>query len=99
MKKLWASFLTLCLACLLFSACSQGEGIDGAETDDDGRLRVVCSVYPVYDFTQKITGDIAQVTLLVPPGVEAHDWEPSPADIVMLEKRTYWCSIGRAWNF
>lgn len=77
----------ICALCVFMAACGQTpeEGTAGQESEA-GRLKVVCSVYPVYDFTQKIAGDLANVSLLVPPGVEAHDWEPSPADIVQLEE-------------
>jgi zinc transport system substrate-binding protein len=42
------------------------------------------SLYPLYDFARHVAGDRARVLLLVPPGVEPHDWEPTPADVVRL---------------
>lgn len=45
---------------------------------------VVCSMYPVYDFTRQITGPLADVKLLIRPGVEPHDYEPTPRDIKAL---------------
>jgi zinc transport system substrate-binding protein len=47
--------------------------------------QVVVSLYPLYDFARHVAGDRARVTLLVPPGVEPHDWEPAPADIVRVQ--------------
>jgi zinc transport system substrate-binding protein len=44
----------------------------------------VVSLYPLYEFTREVAGDRASVTLLVPPGVEPHDWEPAPADVVRV---------------
>lgn len=44
-------------------------------------LRVSCSMFPVYDFTREITADLAQVSLILKPGVKPHDFEPSPLDI------------------
>ena len=49
-----------------------------------GQLHIVVSLYPLYDFARHIAGDRARVTLLVPPGIEPHDWEPAPADIVRV---------------
>jgi zinc transport system substrate-binding protein len=43
-------------------------------------LRVVASFYPLYDFASQVAGDRAQVSSLVPAGIEPHDWEPSPGD-------------------
>lgn len=51
-----------------------------------GKPLVVASVYPIYDFTRQVAGDRAQVLSLVPPGVEPHDWEPSPQDLARLGK-------------
>lgn len=45
---------------------------------------VVCSMYPVYDFTRQITGSLADVKLLINPGVEPHDYEPTPRDVKAL---------------
>ncbi|HET7876634.1 MAG TPA: zinc ABC transporter substrate-binding protein, partial [Methylomirabilota bacterium] len=47
---------------------------------------VVASVYPVYEFTRMVAGDDAHVLSLAPAGVEPHDWEPSPQDLVRVER-------------
>ncbi len=47
-------------------------------------LSVTCSLFPVYDFTRSITGTLADVKLLLPPGIEPHEYEPSPRDIKAL---------------
>lgn len=62
-----------------------GCGNTGNEPDDN-RLNVSASFYPMYDFARKIGGDKADVTLMIPAGIEPHDWEPSTSDILNLEK-------------
>lgn len=52
----------------------------------DSRVHVVCSIYPVYDFARNVGGDRIRVSCLVPPGAEPHGWEPSPRDMVELQK-------------
>ena len=47
-------------------------------------ISVTCSLFPVYDFTRSIAGNLADVKLLLPPGVEPHEYEPSPRDIKAL---------------
>src|SRR5262249_47005607 len=47
---------------------------------------VVASFYPLYEFARQVAGDHAVVTAMIPPGVEPHDWEPSPRDLARLEK-------------
>jgi zinc transport system substrate-binding protein len=44
------------------------------------KLKVVTSFYPLYDFASHVAGDRAEVSSLIPPGIEPHDWEPTPGD-------------------
>jgi zinc transport system substrate-binding protein len=47
---------------------------------------VVTSFYPLYEFARQVAGDRAEIMALVPAGVEPHDWEPTPQDLVLLRK-------------
>jgi ABC-type Zn uptake system ZnuABC Zn-binding protein ZnuA len=67
-----------CLAALLAAGCS-GSGDTGDA--GDGGLAVVATTTQVADFARNVGGDRVQVTSLLKPGVDAHDYEPSPADI------------------
>lgn len=74
MKKLvWV--LSLCAAMLALVGCGQ------TPQENQGKLQVVTTVYPVYDVVKKVAGDQADVALLVPPGAEPHDWEPTASDL------------------
>ncbi len=42
---------------------------------------VVASFYPLYEFASQVAGDRAEVSSLVPTGIEPHDWEPTFNDI------------------
>lgn len=66
-------------------ALLSGCGSSKKSPEENARIKVVCSFYPMYDFTKKIAGDHAEVELLIPSGVEPHDWEPSPTDIRKLQ--------------
>ncbi|HJB13338.1 MAG TPA: metal ABC transporter substrate-binding protein [Candidatus Oscillibacter excrementigallinarum] len=66
---------------LLLSACGQSVEED---TDPD-QLTVVATVYPAYDFARAVGGDLADVQLLLPPGTESHSYEPTPADILVVQ--------------
>jgi len=61
-----------------------GCGENPAEIADDGTLRVVTTVNAWYDIARTVAGDDAEVTSLVPDGVEIHDFEPSAKDIASL---------------
>ncbi len=64
-------------------------GCIGAEppaASSGGKLRVVATIYPLYDFARAVGGDRADVTQLIPPGVEPHTYEPRPSDIVRVSE-------------
>ena len=60
-------------------------GTVGKPFSDDGRIKVMASFYPMYDFAQKVGGDKVEVKDMVPAGTEPHDWEPAATDIRNLE--------------
>ncbi len=55
---------------------------DGAQ---EPGLAIVASFYPLYEFASEVAGDMADVSLLVPRGVEPHDWEPSIREIQRVQ--------------
>jgi zinc transport system substrate-binding protein len=56
----------------------------GVSNKNDGNLSVVTTLFPYYDFARIIGGDKAEVSLLLPPGVEPHSFEPKPSDIFKM---------------
>lgn len=87
MKKL---FLIL-LCCLLLAGCAR---TSQTEVEDDGRLKVVATVFPAYDFARSVAGDAADVTMLLPPGMESHSYEPTPADILAVQNCDLFIYLG-----
>lgn len=78
-KKIFAVIAALALMCGLLTSC--GQTVDA----DSGKLRIVCSIFAPYDFARQITGDRAEVKMLLSPGVESHAYEPTPNDIISIE--------------
>lgn len=68
------------LTVLLFSGCSLS-----TEKPSDGKLRIVTTIFPAYDFARQIFGDTADITLLLKPGTESHSYDPSARDIVKID--------------
>lgn len=50
----------------------------------DDKIKVVTTFYPVYEFTKAVTGDSADVSMLIKPGTEPHDFEPSTKNIATI---------------
>lgn len=71
------------LMTLLLCGCGQASL---KPSDDDGKLSIVCSCFPAYDFARTVAGDRAEITLLLKPGAEVHSYEPSPKDIIRIQE-------------
>ena len=74
-KRIFAALLS---ALVLLTA----SGCGAARKPDDGRLQVVCSLFPYYDFVRAIGGEYVAPTLLIPAGRETHSFEPTPLDVI-----------------
>jgi ABC-type Zn uptake system ZnuABC Zn-binding protein ZnuA len=66
---------------VLGAGCSTNQPASSADGTQGRTLRVVATTTQVADFARNIGGDRVQVTSLFKPNVDAHDYEPSPADI------------------
>jgi ABC-type Zn uptake system ZnuABC Zn-binding protein ZnuA len=66
---------------VLAAGCSANEPAGSADGTEGRTVRVVATTTQVADFARNIGGDRVQVTSLFKPNVDAHDYEPSPADI------------------
>jgi len=49
-------------------------------------LRVTTTIFPLYDWTRQVAGDLAEVVQMVPPGANAHLYAPRPGDLVQLHR-------------
>lgn len=46
---------------------------------------IVATNFPAYDFARAVAGDKADIKMLIKPGVELHDFEPTPSDIIDIK--------------
>lgn len=83
MKKLVSIFLSTVIICSLFSisGCGKTEKVQKS----DGKISIVTTIFPYYDFVRQLAGDKADVRLLLSPGSDPHSYEPTPSDIVAIE--------------
>ncbi|GAB4326213.1 MAG: metal ABC transporter substrate-binding protein [Candidatus Sumerlaeia bacterium] len=79
---------------MLAGGCRQGETPRTPEDAGGGRasggradrLRVLASIYPLYEFAWRVGGPDVEVEMIIPPGVEPHSFEPGPGDIERLHR-------------
>lgn len=83
------SILTITMLVLL--GCHKKEV---SNLNDNKSLKVVSTIFAPYDFTRQIVGDKAQVSMLLPPGMESHSYEPSPQDIIKIQNCDVFIYVG-----
>ena len=76
-KRLICVICTLCLA-FSFLGCTPDEKESG--------ISIVATIFPAYDFARELAGEIASVKMLMSPGNEVHSYEPSPKDMLEIQK-------------
>lgn len=81
MRRWFMAALMLPVAISLCTACHKRD-----QGGSPGKLKVVTTLFPLYDFAKQIGGNKADVSLLLPPGVEPHSFEPKPDDMVRVNR-------------
>ncbi|MFP3090532.1 metal ABC transporter substrate-binding protein [Treponema sp. TIM-1] len=61
---------------------------------ENGKINVVTSIFPPYDFVREIAGDRVNLTMLLQPGAESHSFEPTPQDIVKIQNCDIFIYVG-----
>lgn len=91
-RSFTAILLSGCMALMAAGCAGTGGSItvpgssgDPAENADGGKISVVTTIFPPYDFVREIAGDQADVKMLLKPGEETHSYEPTPQDIIAIQ--------------
>lgn len=92
MKKLISFMLVLVmgLSCVTLTSCS-------SEETSDKNLKIVTTIFPVYDWTNQILGDKAgevDVTMLLDSGVDLHSYQPSSKDLLKISDCDVFIYVG-----
>lgn len=70
-------------ATIFLTACTAQKPDSSAKTQH--KLKIVTTIYPFTDLAQKIVGDKATVESIIPGGMEPHDYEPTPQNIITIK--------------
>ena len=100
MKKIFSVLTLLCLLLTAFAGCggnTPSDETDPAIPSKETALKIVCTVFPQYDWVRNILGDRledAELTLLLDSGVDLHSYEPLPDDLIALAECDLFIYIG-----
>lgn len=93
-KKIFiALILIVGLSGVLFGC--NGNKSEKYQEESEGKIKIVATLFPQYDFARQIAGDKAEISLLMAPGVESHSYEPSPADIIKINDADLFIYTGK----
>ncbi|WP_199620131.1 metal ABC transporter substrate-binding protein [Paenibacillus alkalitolerans] len=76
MKKIVSVIFITVIALIVAAGCnSQGYVLQ------EGKVNVITSFFPLYDFAREIGGEHVNVVNIIPTGVDPHDWTPKSQDM------------------
>ena len=92
MKKITALLLALMMLTGVLAGCGKPK-----DTGKAGKLKVVTTIFPEYDWVREILGDKAdnaEVTMLLDNGVDLHSYQPTADDIVKISDCDLFVYVG-----
>lgn len=96
MQKKILIFLTI----LLFSITSCNDANKNNNKTSNGKINVVATIFPIYDFTKNIALDNINLQMIIKPGMEIHSFNTTPADVIDIQNADVFIYIGgesEAW--
>jgi zinc transport system substrate-binding protein len=79
-KATFIVFVILLIMAGLFTSVKLTKKVE----NKNGKITIVTTLFPLYDFAKEIGCDKVEVSLLLPPGVEPHSFDPTPGDIAKI---------------
>ena len=96
--RILAALMALCLGAAILSGCagSASSASSGGASGEEKSLRVVATIFPVYDWARQVVGDLPGVELvwLQDTGVDLHSYQPSAADLLNLSSCDLFLYVG-----
>ena len=80
---------------LIFSLLVIGISKINKQSQSEEKIKVIATLFPQYDFAKQIGGDKVDVSLLLTPGTETHTYEPTPQDIINVNKADLYIYTGK----
>ena len=95
--KLSRKAVLLSACALLAAVCLGAARFAGVGAGSGQKLSVVCTIFPIYDWTREILGARAsetELTLLLSNGTDLHNYQPSTNDFVKISRCGLFAFVG-----
>ncbi len=96
MKKIVALTLAVIFVLGCLAGCTSSSS-KKALPEDNGKLQVVTTIFPIYDWVRNVVGDESDsvdITLLVDNGTDLHSFQPTPEDILKISTCDVFIYVG-----
>lgn len=87
----YKAILILLLSVILFS-CNKSSKQNSHTLNNS--LSIVTTTFPCFDAVRAVSSDTSNIKLLISPGLEVHNYDPSVADIMAVENCNLFVYIG-----
>ena len=91
MFRKYTAFIFMILIATFLAGC-QGDTSETSQEND--KLSIYTTVYPLQYFTERIGGDLVNVQSIYPNGADEHSYEPSQKDMIDLADSDLFFYIG-----
>jgi zinc transport system substrate-binding protein len=92
--KIMTMVLTFMAAAFMSAVFTPVSPAGAAGADDGQRIKIVATIFPLYDFARAVVGDAADLSMLTRPGSEIHSFDPSPQDIMSIRNADVFIYVG-----
>lgn len=96
MTKLKIAAIAAALTIITAGVSGCGQPASAANIPDD-KLRIVCTVFPEYDWVKQIMGDKAsnaEITYLLGNGIDLHNFQPTADDMITISACDLFLYVG-----
>lgn len=89
MKRIIVLLLSALMVLSVLSGC------DNKKNNNDNKLKVVTTIFPIYDWVREVLGDVdVDVEALLNNGVDLHSYQPSIEDIAKINNADVFMYVG-----
>ena len=95
-KIITTLIIIFAITVLPLAGCSGGAVSDASEARD-GRLKIVTTIFPAYDWVRNVLGDKADgadIVLLTGNGVDMHSFQPTVNDLIAVSECDLFVYVG-----
>lgn len=92
MHKKLLNILTVIVLLFTLVSCKQNTQSD--------KIKIVTTIFPAYSFTKEIVGDLCDVEVVLKPGQDSHNYDPSVSTVISIRNADmfiYTCDEMETW--